>query len=545
MKIPESLAAALAAADDNYLIGLCNKGTVNRGKKDLAAAAPEAVTDGGGVTVKLGDVACTIRAPLGESRCSCPSSTMCRHRIAAIIWLRQNNEATAEPAAEPQKPEFQQLRSYPAEKLAKQLGPKRLSAALFRHRAGEGPVILETSVITVEMPWHPATVKLLEPLEHSTCTCHSKTFCPHKAEALLYWQLSRGIVLPEALETAGPDADFDIEEIRGVCRAVQEALTAQMVTGLSRMPPSVCETVERMAALCHTAKLPELERALRNLHGEYAAYFGRSATYRDAALLTRLSRAFRLAAALEQADAERLPALAGTFREEYSQVGDLSVYLLGYRDFSGRSGYAGTIYYFWERKDGKYYTFSDIRPTFYETNRPRRRSEAAPWGLPCTMRQAWNCAMDLSGAKANRTGNLSSTEQCRATLLGPINPGAVIPAQEIFTDFSELFARRSAPHRPETERLAVILPHRWEIRTFDRVQQVFSMRLLDRAGRDLWLEVRYKKEEAAVVDLLERLSAALQKPGAAAPVFFGIVYREGERLKCYPIEYFTEWEGNA
>ena len=45
--LPQSLAAALAAADEAYLIGLSNKGTVNRAKKDLAAlAAPQLQVEG-------------------------------------------------------------------------------------------------------------------------------------------------------------------------------------------------------------------------------------------------------------------------------------------------------------------------------------------------------------------------------------------------------------------------------------------------------------------------------------------------------------------
>ena len=247
------------------------------------------------------------------------------------------------------------------------------------------------------MPWLSACVRLLEPLEHSTCTCHSKTFCPHKAEALLYWQLKEGIADPALLQAAQPaGAALDLEAARGVCRAVQEALAAQLATGLSRMPPGVCETVERMAALCHTAKLPELERALRALHGEYAAYFSRSATYRDAALLQRLSTAFRLAGALEAADEETALPLAGTFRDDYLPVGGLKLYLLGMREFSGRSGYAGTIYYFWERDARQFYTFTHVRPTFYERDSRRRSSPAVPWGLPCPLHQAWNHSLDLA-----------------------------------------------------------------------------------------------------------------------------------------------------
>ena len=543
MDFPAELSAALAAADENYLIGLCNKGTVNRAKKDLTALTdPEGVPENNGITVKLGEASCFITSPLGESRCSCPSGSLCRHRITAILWLKQQLDAQPAPAPPPSEPEFQELRAYPPEKLAKQLGAKRLSAALFRHQSGGGPEITETSVVTVDMPWLPASVRLLEPLEHSSCTCHSKTFCPHKAEALLYWQLKEGVADPALLQAEQPAGEtLDLEPARGVCRAVRESLSAQLATGLSRMPPGVCETVERMAALCHTARLPELERALRGLHGEYAAYFARSATYRDAALLQRIAAAFRLAGALEEANEETAPSLAGTFRDDYLPVGDLKLYLLGMREFSGRSGYAGTIYYFWERNVHRFYTFTHVRPTFYENDNRRRFSPAVPWGLPCPLHQVRNTALDLTNAKATRTGNLSASEQCQAVLLDSRGPGSVYPRDLIYTDFGKLLEQRSASHAPERERLAVVRPRRCEPQPYDTVQQRSSMCLLDDSGRDLWLEVRYKKEEEKAVDRLERLAGELKKDPRLSPVFFGIVYREDDRLKLYPIECFTEW----
>ena len=41
MEIPQTLYSALLSADEDYLIALCNKGTVNRAKKDLSAVQPE------------------------------------------------------------------------------------------------------------------------------------------------------------------------------------------------------------------------------------------------------------------------------------------------------------------------------------------------------------------------------------------------------------------------------------------------------------------------------------------------------------------------
>lgn len=527
VELSNELRAALAAADDAYLIGLSNKGTLNRAKKDLASLTPTLE----GETVTIGTEMCTIRVPLGDSKCTCPSSSMCRHRLAAMLWLR--DQIDTEP--EERQPEFPSLLTYPTEKLTKQLGPKRLAGILFRYRSGAGPTITESSVVTVELPSIPATVRLLEPIEHSTCSCKSKSFCLHKAEALLFWQLAKGVVTADALEPKTLESGPDPERVRGVCEAVAEMLSGQLVTGLSRMPESVCDTVERMAALSHTAGLPNLERALRSLHGEYAACFSRSATFREQALLTRLSHAWRLASALSTADEETMRRLAGTFREDYERSRDLKLYLLGYRDVGGRSGYAGKAYYFFERETQEFYSYRDIRPTFYE--KQRRRGDAAPWDLPCTLKQAWNNAIDLSNPKINASNGLSATKECKATLIGPKRPCDIIPNERIVTDFETLLPI-SSPLRREVERLVLLRPASWERQEFDHVAQRYTLRLFDQAGRDLFVEVNYKRSEDGVVRTLE----AMEQKMDHAPVFFGELYRDGDKLKLYPIEFFTDWE---
>ena len=77
----ESLKHLLVQADDGYLEGLSNRGTVKRAYKDLEQEQPEVVWDGetGEAQAAFGDTVCHIRAPLGESTCSCPSRSVCRH----------------------------------------------------------------------------------------------------------------------------------------------------------------------------------------------------------------------------------------------------------------------------------------------------------------------------------------------------------------------------------------------------------------------------------------------------------------------------------
>jgi hypothetical protein len=41
--------------------------------------------------------------------------------------------------------------------------------------------------------------------------------------------------------------------------------------------------------------------------------------------------------------------------------------------------------------------------------------------------------------------------------------------------------------------------------------------------------------------MLEQLARQVRR-GAEPPVFFGMVYREDDLIKFYPIEFFTDWE---
>lgn len=555
MEIPQALYAALLSADEEYLIALCNKGTVNRAKKDLSAVQPEIKQiEGETVTLAVGDALCTITAPLGSSTCSCPSSTMCRHRISAILWLKaQTVQESSAPGGSAVPPEEKPsggvaeeltalLATYPTQTLTRQLGERRVSALVQRENSGDGAVIREGSAVSVELPWIPATVRFICPLEHSGCTCHSRNFCAHKAEALLTWQLRHGIVTADSLLAAFQSNTGNVVNRGEICTAVQAAMTDWMRAGLTRLPSSSQETAERLAGLCHTSGLPALERAMRQLHGELQSYFARSAAFRAEVLLRRMSAVWRLASALRMAPEQEALQLAGTFRDEYQVVGSLHLYLLGLREVDLAGGYAGIVYYFWETQKHRYYAYRDLRPKFYEGRRRSTPLETILWELPGTLRQAWNCRLDLTGARVSGDGNLSATTQCRGMLLQKSPPGSVIPPSAVAEDFSTLLTR-SRPGMGELERLAILRPHRGEPQEYDRVEQRFTLRLMDGAERDVWLTVRYREGERAVVEALEQLAGQWEQNPDLQPVFFGMLYREDGRLCLYPIECFTDWEG--
>ncbi|MDE7325912.1 MAG: hypothetical protein K2N63_06520, partial [Lachnospiraceae bacterium] len=79
----------LADLDDDYLIGMANKGIVKRAYKDMEAGDYKVISADGNAQVAVGGETVVLRQPLGESTCSCPSRTVCRHVVLGILALRE------------------------------------------------------------------------------------------------------------------------------------------------------------------------------------------------------------------------------------------------------------------------------------------------------------------------------------------------------------------------------------------------------------------------------------------------------------------------
>lgn len=546
--VPDALRAALSGADEGYLVGLCNRGTVNRARKDLAGLSPAAHEAEDCVQVDLGDVRCTVRAPLGDSTCTCPSPAMCRHRIAAILWLQEQLRGAApEQREQAPPPDLSPLLEVPVDQLRRAMGAKPFHALVFRLGRDGLPPIAEGSTVQVELPWEGQTVKLLLPLEHATCTCRSRELCRHKAAALLCYQLHKGRHRLEELagQPQSPGSRFDAAQVSAAAQAVRELAAQLLDTGLSRLSPASPDSAQRLAALCHTAQFPRLESGLRALSSLLERALARSAAFRTEDLLLCLADLDHRARQMGQEGADLLT-LAGTFRETYDACPKLSLALLGERRFHADSGYAGTIYYLWELERRQWYTYTVARPTFYD-GKPRRPAarDPAPWGLDCLMDQLYGLTISLERGRATRDRRLSASEESFAAVGAPIQPWQALPPELCWDDFSQL-ARALEPHLlegAEVDRVALVRPASCVPRQFDRTAQRFRLDLADEAGRTLPLEVRYRAEEEALVAMLERLAERLEEKPEQVPAFLGLFRLTGEGLSLYPIEIYDGWGG--
>jgi len=583
--------------DDDYLIGISNKGIVKRAYKDKETESTTSLaldSEGAELVVPVGEETVTICYPLGESKCSCPSRSICRHVVLGILLAKecvgtvkepesltktQGNdgeqecsvmepaEANAESRSSQMVTEnsdenkkltekktnalqdkvLEEIKAYPLKRLLRTLGTKALRQLLDRMQSSEEPEIQYSTTITVKLPGQETVVKLLSPLEYSSCTCHKKELCSHKAEAILWCQWKEEVLTTEALMGEAEQApEYDREQIQEACIQIKQYLEELFHMGLCRTSMEVVHALERLAIVAHNAELPRLESNLRTLADLYGRYLRRSASFSVWESMRRITELYgkilRLLAAEQNSEIGRL---AGEFHAEYKPVGDLDLVGITWEHFVSKSGYEGDTVYFLEENTRKWYTYTNARPTFYEGKKRRGSSEKAlaPWGLTLPLESMAGLKLHLKDAKCDESGRLSSSQETKAEIMGPRELTERLLQGWYYQDFGRAFAEQIVLNheeerdpRQQRQELVFLQSVKTENAKFDEVEQVLRMPLWDAQERKIWMEIPYSKREEQTIRYLEKLK---ENP---PPCFLGRIYLKESRLQLYPLDLFTKRE---
>ncbi len=457
----DRLAAALFAANEESLTALANKGIYKRAVKDSESAEAEYTETDGAAEVSVGGEKCVIKVPLSESKCSCPSRTVCRHIITAVLLLKK-----AVPDEE-----------VPADGQT------------------ESAELPETPEAAPENP-------------------------------------------PEAEPESRRLTETELRKIHSSAEMCLGLICGVLSHGMVRVPDTAAEDFELAAVRCHAAKMAGCERLMRGLGGRIADCAARRASF-DIDDFTR--RLLDAAETIESLSDDELTADdLGSFRGEYKSVdGSLDLIPVGQRTISGGE-HEGDIYYFVntdESAKDRFLTFSDIRPTYYETVR-KRRPEATPWGLAMPLRTMMKHRMMLVGAKVCE-GRLSSSKETVVAAHSPAVLDSPVIHRLMVTDFREIALRlgRNGTKR-ETDRLFFIYPKRMVHSGFDKHTQRLVMTFEDERGCTADCVVRYRAESKSFIGQLERICKRID--GTSKRIYSLLVsaYIEEGELRLFPIEIY-------
>lgn len=608
----QELISALKNADDDYLVGLSNKGIVKRAYKDLEQLELSIEYEEYAAKVTVSEETCTIVSPLGDSNCTCPSRSICRHIIAAILWLKKSEigslveKDTSEPVGkeipivevskEPvgkeipivkvskelvgkeisvmgvfpkerldiegsktgsSQTEFGQekkelspelvkeLTNFPFQKIQKAMKKRYYTSFMKNAEQGIFPEIQETSILSVKFPNEEINVRLIFPIAHSTCTCHSKELCKHKAAAILTWQLKHKIVSLDSVKINEENVNLNIPKIQKTAKIIENFLHDIFSNGLVRISDDAAERAEDMAVICHNAHLANSEKLMREMGNQLSEYVRHSPKFRTNELFESLMKNIILTNQILKANNEKdIYSYAGEFRDAYIASGSIALLPIAQRKFSSMTGYEGDVYYFLNKnaKEHPFLSYSNIRPTFYEGRRKSVPTQSAPWGLDITVNDMMGSEIHLKNPKLS-DGKISTSKDTKGEVIGKVDLNQEIVYQNIYTNFEkmvkEIFQRTGDG---ETERMVLVFAKKCISSKSDEITQSHSIVIEDGFSHRLTIRAGYKSENKEFFSQLKYIGDRMQKHTEKKYVIFANAYIEKGTCYLFPIAIFDHIE---
>lgn len=568
-KFEDAFQDFIETCTEDYLIRCANKGLYKRAHKEIDQGIEVVYTFGEqSVEAVLSEgTVCVLENTLDRFSCSCPSDNVCKHILIAILyyqkhhlkktagervssseseedsWQHQGSEASSFRQQQdsdlssftPGAPHFQEAESAVGggvndglettidtlstrfewlvtkdlAVLLRSFDSSTIEEARFQLRYDEELEIKEDTLLTVRLVRKQAEVSFTEEPDVARALCNVKQQAGDllRVEALLRYRAFMGLEDETILAERAAQVEFSLPAVRECQKLIREILRI----GIARLPQSYAAQLETMAAAAHSGNLPEIERSLRGILGELNLFWERHVRFSMPMLLDRLTR---LLLSLELLAKEQLPVvqqaqLIGKFRSKFYRTAHLHLYGLGAEPWESRSGYRGITYYCYCFDDQQIYTYSDIRPMYYDDNQFTYSSQytsTSPWMTGLSLRQFSGSEMNVEGMKVNEERRLSAGEGAKLTLLPrraveEVDFGRLIQ-QEIDADYRALYqpALFSAPSSP----LVMIRISELMGTIYDQRNQSLLISARLEQDRAIELALPYKAEWATAVSKLEQ-----------------------------------------
>ncbi|MBI5942553.1 MAG: hypothetical protein HY859_19275 [Caulobacterales bacterium] len=512
-----------AALDDVALEALAPKGLVRRAGADVAAGKAAILTeadDGADLTVDGESVRLTASGPK-DSRCSCPAPGVCRHRLAALIFLRDAQDGASEAdqpdesAAQPEAVDWSILAaSFTEDRLARFAGKAGWRQTFDeRSRAQSAEVLQLAGTLQVRLGDGDEPVIFLASggLEAALTKAPEKVRKARVTLAALAVRHALGrqdlIIAEAAVAEASTLAAADPQTLA----AIRDLLRRLYRAALAFAPLALEDEARRLAVAGRVEALPRLRALLRTIAGGVAAIRRREADADPETLLAQLGEAYALCVALGTlAEPAARDAVTGVVRHRYDPMGDRTLFGVGARLWETPGGALGVTAYFHDPENDRDFRLTQARAdrtdVFFS---PQAAFQLPIWGVP--MAKLAVATVALRDGAASASGRLSTGQATSATASPWIpKPEALRNWRCAADDWQVLEDRLRETFspglvRPRIDDTAVVLiQSRFAPLRFDELTQSLIWPIADTHGRWVGLTLPYEGVERARIEALER-----------------------------------------
>lgn len=547
--IDPALRAALAAFDDAALATLANPGLVRRAHRDLeegkvrltASAGAEVVIEADGQAVTM-----DARGPRAAS-CACRSIPVCRHRIAAVLFVQSwAGEAAAEAAKTEEAPPADQ--ADPAEIV---LG---LSLSALERWAGKASwrAALELAptaskvegtpqAVLVHFPDLDGPVRVLrgQGFDGIVSKASKARIKACHAAAVLAARLHFGAEAPAPREDEEDSAAASPVAIDPAFVArVGEALGEVAAMGFNLAPLPLEESLFELSVSSRADALPRLAALLRVIAAQMRLRRVRALDFDPDRMLELTASAWALTRALPVADEDRRAVLAGKLRRDYAASGPLHLVGCGGERWQAITGARGVTAWFIEPESGQWLSTSLARGPGQDPGFAPRLAwdQQSLWQAGPLARLA-HARIDLVDARRSADGRLSAPAAARASIVDPAArpdpawPGVIHMWRDLVPSW--LAQTGLGLHSVETSAACLLAPSASAMPWFDEMAQQLIWPLRDAGGEWLALSLDHEEPVSPAIAALE----ANLKAGWQGMVLAGM-RRVGDRLELRPITLF-------
>ena len=594
----EGIKQFLELCSEEYIINLANKGLFKRANKEIdKGTTMEYNPIDNYVHCRLSDGSeCDIGDSYEKMRCNCPSKTTCKHMIMAILLLKnellseegdevsevlsqnveerevggdrqafisveeckdgqakESGEArehgqTAQSGEVSSKGKFKWIEEIDLLQLLNNIKVKDLEEILFRLNFGIEYGINKGNAIKVKLY---DGIEVILPsngsMKNILCSCKDREICSHKVEGIIAYLIDNEFIelykiKKILIEYMGNNGERCISEDK--LSSIKRLINRISKSGLSRMPVSILEDIEREAIHCGNADLPRLEKMLRGLKSMLEGYFKKHSSFSTKGYLKHLTRIFLIVSSIEKCkDYNILTNIIGEKKTKYIAIGDLHLNGIGASAWHASSGYEGLTYYFYNEEKSKLFSFNDIMPTYYDNHRGRKLSSLyisqGKWNIQASMKDICRGEVILENCRVNRNNRISSSKE--------IN-GEIIKKSSICTlDFKGILYKEwrqiredkeknfmfSIIEREEHDNILLIEPKEYGEANFDEINQRLTIEMYDSYGDIISILVPFNKENEFLIRALER---AVKKNKLGYRVL-GRVYKLDGEYFIHPISF--------
>lgn len=542
----KELGKFISNLDTEYLIGVSNKGIVNRAVKDLEKLdSIQYEIQDSAIKFNFNDIECLITEDINRYKCNCPSRNICKHIVMCYLYLMNNkNNIFGDEAEEKShaKENFDELRKFKIEDIRNIIGNRDFNNILNRIEFGVPVDIKEDSIVTVDFKDEGITVKMPPNIINSVCTCKSKELCIHKAEALILYKLNKGdITLEELREYKEESFNYNRIEIESAIKAIRDLIEGILVTGLSRTSKAILEKIDNVAILCHRYDLPNLEKNLRVIKEEFSLYIEKNASFSKGNLLDKITKLYISTVKLEKTkDIKKATEIIGEFKSSYYDIPPIELWGIATEEWKSKAGYEGLTCYFFNNERKEIMTYTISMPTYYDNNLSKKKTSniSSPWGLTCSVEDLCNINFKLIYGKINSENRISSSSKSQAIIIGTSTIDKLNISEFIYDDWTTLIDKLFLEEN-QFEKCIFLRPSTFSETEFDEIVQRVKVKIFDKFEKSLEMDIQFTNENKHFIRRIERVIKYKK-----ASILFGRVYIEEGKVKFYPITAYNMDDGS-